>query len=159
MAPLRYSSWALLVDQRTDPLAADLQNLAARLLGLNDGVAVFHMLHHRLFAIHVLLRLQSIDGDALVPVVGRADQDRIDIGTRQNLFVIPGSEHIAPVDFFHVFQPSVVAVARRDNLGQSGGGGTLGVRLPHPSATDQGDLNLIVGTCNGPASAKPPVRT
>ena len=62
------------------------------------AVAFFERMHHRLFAVNVLARMQRIDRDALVPVVGRGDDYGVHIGARQNFAVVAGGEQIrAPI--------------------------------------------------------------
>ena len=47
--------------------------------GFDERLAVVDMLHHRLFAVDVLAGVHGVDGDILVPVVGRGDDDGVDI--------------------------------------------------------------------------------
>ena len=69
----------LLVDQRTDVLAADLQCPACPLLRLDHRRAFLDRMDHWLFAINVLSDVQGIDGNPLMPVIRRRYYYGIDI--------------------------------------------------------------------------------
>ncbi len=60
------------VNDGTDALAADLQDSPGFLFGFDERLAVFDALHHGLFEVHVFAGVHGVDGDFLVPVIGRA---------------------------------------------------------------------------------------
>ena len=62
------------------------------LRGLDHLRPVGVEMDHRLLAIDVFAGLHGVDGDLLVPVVGRADDDGIDVFAFQNLGVVAGGE-------------------------------------------------------------------
>src|SRR5271165_26387 len=103
------------------------------------------MLHHRLFAVDVFFRVHGVDADFLMPVIGSADDDRIDIRARQDFFVVLGGEDVPTVLLLHMDQAAVVAVTSRNELGQLGGRRRLGVSLAHASTANEGNLDLVVG--------------
>ena len=47
--------------------------------GLGDSAGLVDRVGHRLFAVDVLARLHGVDGHLGVPVVGRGDQDSVDV--------------------------------------------------------------------------------
>ena len=99
--------------------------------------------------------IASTDG-LLVPVVGRADDHRVNILARQNLVVVAGGEDVVAPEFLAVLQPAVVAVGHGHQLHAGNLHGGLGVALSLPARADQRDLDVIVGGtgCAGsPASA------
>jgi len=122
-----------------------LHDSAGLLLSFGDSQSVINMLHHRLFAIHVLPGVESVDRDLLVPVIGRADEHRINIGPRQDLFVIFRHEDVAPVLLLHVGEPPVVAVARGNDFGQAACYRGMRIVLAHAAAADQRNLDLVIG--------------
>ncbi len=67
------------VQDGTDALAADLENAAGLLLGVNDHMAIGHFAHHGLLAVDVFAGVKSIGGDAGMPMIGRRDNDGIHI--------------------------------------------------------------------------------
>ncbi len=134
-----------LVDDGTYPLAAYLHDPAGLFLRFGDRQSIVNMLHHRLFAIHILLGVESVNRDLLMPVIGRADEHRVNAGPRQDLFVILRHEDIAPVLLLHVGEPPVVAVARGNDFGQAACHRGMRIVLAHAAAADQRNLNLVVG--------------
>ena len=74
---------------------AELRRGALLGTGLEHTFGVAHGLHHgdglvdivgqRFFAIHILARAHGGDGDEGVPVVGRGDEHRVDVGAREQL--------------------------------------------------------------------------
>ena len=49
---------------------------------------------HRLFEVDVFAGLHGIDGSRLVPVVGRRDEDGVDVFAGKDLAVVAGGEDI-----------------------------------------------------------------
>jgi hypothetical protein len=114
-------------------------------LGANQLGALLDLVHHRFLTIDRFACAQSIDRDLLMPVVGRADDDGVDVVTRENLPVVPRGEEVAPVALFRIGQPAVEAV---------GGGGELHtwhlqrrvhVGHSHAARTDHRQVYSIVG--------------
>ena len=94
-------------------------------------------MHHGLFAIHVFPGIQCVYGYLLVPVVGSADDHRIDVFSVENFLVVGGEEQIVPPPFFGGRQPALVQVAGRHQfraLVQEAG---LGVFRTHTAGADQ----------------------
>ena len=69
-------------------LDADL-HLHARFANFGDhALGLFHRVGHRLFAIDVLAGAGRIDGHLAVPVIGRGDDDNINVLVRQEFTVV-----------------------------------------------------------------------
>ncbi len=81
----------------------------------------------------------------MVPVIGRADDDGIDVFAIKNLLVILGGEDVRAMDFLHMGEAAVVAIAGGDQLRQAGGDGGTRIALPHAATADEGDLDFVVG--------------
>ena len=87
------------IDDGTHALAADLNNASGFLLGFDHRLAVVHVLHHGLFAVHVFAGVHGVDGDFLVPMIGRSHNHGVHVRPRQNFAVIAGDEDILAVRF------------------------------------------------------------
>ncbi len=111
------------VEDGADALAAGLEDAPTGLNRVDHREAVGHGVGHGLFAIDIFAGVHGGNGNPAVPVVGRADDDGVDIFARQNLFVIPGGEDLGAVHFFHVREAAVVAIAGRHQLCEASGGG------------------------------------
>ena len=99
---------------------------------------------HRLFAVHVLAGLHRVHRDLLVPVIRRADNDRIDILARQNLVVVARGEDVVAPDFFAAREPPVVAVGHRHQLHARHLHGRARIAHALSARANQRDLNMIV---------------
>ena len=100
---------------------------------------------HRLFAVDVLARLHGIDRSLLVPVIGRADNDRVNILASQDFVVVAGGEYVVAPEFFAARQPAVVAVGGGDQFHARHLYGGPGVELALSAGADQRNLDVIVG--------------
>ena len=69
-------------------LRAHLEDAAGSLHRLADHAALVDRQRQRLFAVHVLAGRQRVDGDLDVPVVGRADGDRLHVLAVEHLAVV-----------------------------------------------------------------------
>ena len=134
-----------LVNDRTHALAAHLHDAVRGVLRFDHRRAIVDMLHHGLFAIDIFAGLHGVDGDLAVPVIGRADDDGIDIFASEDLFVILSGEDVRAVDFLHVREAPVVAIAGGYQFGEPGGYGGMRIALPHAAAANEGDLDFVVG--------------
>ena len=73
------------IDHRAYALASDLDDPVVGARGLDHLRPVGIQMDHRLLAIDILAGLHGVHGDLLVPMVGRADDDGIDVFALQNL--------------------------------------------------------------------------
>ncbi len=134
----------LLVHDGAHALAAHLENPAGAARGLDHLLAVVDALHHRFLAVHVLARAHGVDGDLLVPVVGRPDDHRVHVPPRQHLAIIAGGENVRAPPLLRVRQAAVVNVGDGDQLG-AGRDRRRGVAASLSARADQRDLDAIVG--------------
>src|SRR6266852_3363778 len=136
----------LCVNDRAHPLASDLDDPVGRPSGLDYLRPVGIQMDHGLFAIHVLARLHSLDGCLFVPMVGRADNDGVDILTCQDLSVVTGSKDVIAPEFLAVLEPAVVTVRHSYELHARNLHSYLCVSLALNTSPNQRDLNMIVGS-------------
>jgi hypothetical protein len=92
----------------------------------------------------VLVRIHVVDGDLLVPMVGRSYDHGIHAGPGQHFSIIASDEDVFAEDFASAGETALIDVAGGDELGAAGQGradivGTLA------SPADYCDLDLIVG--------------
>ena len=80
-----------------------------------------------------------------MPVIGRADDDGVDIFALEDLLVILGGEDVRAMDFFHMREAAVVAIAGGYQFREAGRDGRTRIALPHASTPDQSDLDFVVG--------------
>src|SRR5262249_52782118 len=104
------------IDDGADALAADLKNATGALLRLDALPAFGELLHHGLFAVDVVAGVHGVDGDGGVPVVGCADDDGVDIFTREDFAVVASGEELVAPDFAGAFQASVVNIGDGDDF-------------------------------------------
>ena len=133
------------INDRAHALASDLDNPVRRARGLDHLRPIGVEMDHRLLAIDILARLHRIDRDLFVPVIRRADDDGVNILTRQNLFVVACREDVVAPEFLAVFEPPVVTVRHGDQLHARNLHRNLRVSLALTTGPDQRDLNVIVG--------------
>src|SRR5207253_4913295 len=127
----------LLVQHRADALAADLEN-ALRLLRCRDDFRpVLVYVDHGLLEIDVFAGVHGVDGRLLVPVVGRGDQDRVDVRAGQNLPVVARGEDVVAPELLRVGQAPVVTVRNRHQLHARRLDRSPGVALALPARADQ----------------------
>ena len=133
------------VDDGADALTADLENPIRGTGGGDDLWAVGVDVDHGLFEVDVFACVQCIDGGLLVPVVGRGDDDGVDVFAGEDLFVVAGGEEVVAPELFGAGEAAVVAVGYGDELdsGDAEGGG--GVTLPLDACADEGELDVIIG--------------
>ena len=84
-------------------------------------------------------------GGALVPVVGRADDDGVDVFAGEDLVVVAGGEDVVAPELLAVREAAVVAVGHGNQLDARNLHGDLGVSLALAARADQRDLDVIVG--------------
>jgi hypothetical protein len=145
MAPAAGNSRSLLVAQRTHALRAHLQHDAGTALRRDDRLALAERLHHRLLEVDGLLRLEGIDGHLPVPVIGRRDDDGIDVGPRQDLAVVAGGEELLPPTLFRLVEPSGVEIAHGHQLDAGHAKGRGGVSHALDARADERELHAVVG--------------
>ena len=92
---------------------------------------------HRLFAVDILARLHCVHGDLLVPMVGCADDDGINIFALQNLGVIAGGKDVVAPDFLAVLKPAVVAIRHGNELHPGNLDCDFGISLALTTGADQ----------------------
>jgi hypothetical protein len=71
---------------------------------------------HRLFEIDILAGLHGIDSGLLVPVIGRGDEDSIDILTGKDLAIVARGEEVGTPQLSGMGQATVVTVGDGDQL-------------------------------------------
>ena len=76
------------VKDRTDPLAANLDDAISPLRRIDHGKSIFHRMGHRFFAIDVLAGRTGIGNHLAMLVVCRRDDDGVDILAVQNFPII-----------------------------------------------------------------------
>ena len=113
--------------------------------GLDHLRAIGVEMDHGLFAVDVFAGLHGVDGGLLVPVVGGADDDGVDIFAREDLVVVAGGEDVVAPDFLAVREAAVVAVGDGDELDAGDLHRDLGVSLALAAGADQRDLDVVVG--------------
>ena len=91
-------------------LRADLHNALVLILRGDDRGAFAQFVRQRLLDIHVLSRRTRIHGERHVQMVGRSDDHRIDVASREQVVVILRSRRIRIRQFFagfHILIPNV----------------------------------------------------
>ena len=133
-------------------LHATLEDAARALHRLADLLGLPPVERHRLLAVDVLARLEGGHADLRVPMVGRGDQHRIDLGPRQDILVVvihgglgdrrstlfAGLVDIADPDDLHLL---VRVLAHLHQAPQ--------VPRPLAAATDDGHVDAVVGAKDG----------
>ena len=74
-------------------LASDLENPAGAVHRVAQGATLGDRQRRRLLQVDVLPRLHGVNGDQRVPVIGRADDDRVDVLVRQQLAIVAVGGH------------------------------------------------------------------
>ena len=132
------------VKDGTHALAADLENAAGLFLRFDDHVAIGYFAHHRLLAVDVFAGVKSVGGDTGVPVIGRGDDDGIDIAAGEQFAVIASGEDVLAVAFLSESAAAVVDVGNRDDFDARKRRFGLHVSLAHDAEADAANLNAIV---------------
>ncbi len=133
-----------LIQDRTGALAAHLEDPASPALRLNNSQTLLDLLHDRLLAVDVFARFHGVDRHAGVPMVGRGNDDGVDVLPRQHFFVFAGGKEILAVDFLRFLRPAIIDVANRDKLDTRNGRCRAAIPLPHNAEADAGYLNVAV---------------
>lgn len=128
-----------------DALAADLEDLAGGLLGGDDLVAIGGVLDHGLLTIDVLASLEGVNSLGAVPVVGRGDDDGVDVGAGQEFAVVAGGEDLLAESLFCVGEAAFVNVGDSDEFDAGYGGDGLDVSEAHVAHADAADTDLVIG--------------
>ena len=128
-------------------LHAHLADAVVEARGLDDGGAFFDFQRQRFFHVHVFARVESVDGDGRVPVVGNGDQHRIHVLQSQQLAVVGEAPGVGRV-LFGAVDLRAVNVAQGHDIGVA----RLN-ELPHVAAAafaaaDQAELHPVVGAEN-----------
>ncbi len=119
-------------------------------MGCGDDLgAVGVDVDHGLFEIDVFACAHRVYGGLLVPVVGRGDDDGVDVFAGQDLFVVAGGEEIVAPELFGAGEAAVVAVGYGDELDAGDTEGSGSVSLALDSGANEGELDVIVGRCLG----------
>src|ERR1700739_794404 len=99
----------------------------------------------RPLTVDVLAGYHGVDGNLLVPVVGRADDHRVDIFARQDFLVVAGGENVVAPEFLAVFETAVVTVGYGNQLHAWDLNRGSRVSLALNAGSNQGKLDVIVG--------------
>src|SRR5260370_14585035 len=110
---------------------------------------------HRLLTVDVLAGYHGVDGNLLVPVIGRADDHRVHIFSRQDFLVVARGENVIAPEFLAVFETSVVTIGYGNELHTGDLNGGPGLFLALNACSDHGDLDVIVGG-DLPGGVRPP---
>ena len=103
---------------------------------------------HRLFEVDILAGLHGVDCGLPVPVIGRGDQDSIDVLAGKDLAIVAGGEEIvsgsATPQLFGVSQAAVVAVGNGDQLDAWNLQRRACVALTLDAGADKGELDDVI---------------
>ena len=100
---------------------------------------------HRLLAVNVLAGLHGIHWRLLVPVVGGADDDRVNVLARQNLVVVARGEDVVAPQFLAVRRGGRCSSRPRPPPSRPAPDRDLRIVLPLAARADQRDLDVVVG--------------
>ncbi len=78
-------------------------------------------------------------------MIGRGDDDGIDIAAREHFTVVAGGEYLVAVDLAGAGEAAVVDVADGGKFDAGLGEGEFGVAHAHTAETDGGDADPVVG--------------
>ena len=145
MAPDGEQLLRLGINHRAHALASDLDDPVGRVCSLDHLRPVGIQMDHRLLAINILAGFHCVHGDLLVPMVGRADDDGVDVFALQNLAVVAGGKDVIAPEFLAVLEAAVVAIRHGNELHAGNLQRNLGISLALTAGADQRDLNMIVG--------------
>src|SRR5687768_12449456 len=91
-------------------LAANLVDPSRFLLRRNDGGAFFQFVDHWFFTIHMFAFVHGVDGDAVMPMVGCGNYNRVNIFAVENFMIVLRGEDILSKHFFGTFKPAGVKI-------------------------------------------------
>ncbi len=100
-------------DDGTDPLATYLQWLTAFLLGSNDGMAFFQVMHHWFLTVDSLTRLEGSDGNVIVPVIWRSNTNGVDVVSFEDLAVVTCGKQVIAITLLTGRKMAIIKVAHR----------------------------------------------
>ncbi|SVA80212.1 uncharacterized protein METZ01_LOCUS133066 [marine metagenome] len=135
---------SVLVENGADTLASHLEYLARAALSLDQGCSFFYSLDHWLLNINILSGFHRFNGNLTVPVVGSANNDRIDILPGQEFPIVPGSFKVRSESFLYMDKPPVIDISGCHQLDTWGPQGRLSVALSLPTCANQCNLNTVV---------------
>jgi len=133
------------VDDRTHPLASNLQDSIARASGVDHFRAIGINVDHGLLAVDVFARFHGVDRNLLVPMIGSADDDGVHVFARQDLVVVACGKNVRAPHFLAVFEPSIIRIGDRDEFDSGNLKGGPGIELALTTSADQRNLNVIIG--------------
>jgi hypothetical protein len=110
------------------------------------------VLNHRFFEVDVLAGVHRVDGDLLVPMIGRGDDHGVDVGPREHLAIVARGEDVLSPELLGARQAAVVDVGDGDDLDTGRGEGDAGVPHALAAGADQRDLDLVI---RGRSRARP----
>src|SRR5207302_2039653 len=99
---------------------------------------------HGLFAVNVFARFHSVDRGLLVPVIGGANDDGVDVFADKNFVVVAGGEDVVAPELFAVSEAAVVAVGDGDQFDAGNFNGGFGIAHSLPAGADESDLDVVV---------------
>ncbi len=144
MAPDGEQLLGLGVEDGADALAADLEDAIGGARGVDDLRPIGVEVDHRLFEVDVLARVHGVDGSLLVPVIGRGDEDGVDVLAGEDLAVVAGGEEVRAPQLLRVGEAAVVAIGDGDELDAGNLQGEARVALALDAGADQGKLDVVV---------------
>ena len=77
-------------------------------------------------------------------MIRRSDNHRIDVFSSDDFMIVARGECVLTIDFFHVREPPIVAVARGHQFHTRNRRGETRIALAHAARPDEGNLNRVV---------------
>ena len=102
------------------------------------------VVHHRLFAVRGLPRLERVYRDGLVPVVRRPHDDRVHVVAGEHLPVVAAREDVA-VSLAGRVEAAVEDVAGRHEFDPGDAQRRVHAGHPHPARADHGQADPVGG--------------
>ena len=115
------------------------------LLRFDDHVAIGYFADHGLLAVDIFAGVESVSGNAGVPVIGRGDDDGVDIAAGEQFAIVASGENVLAVAFLGERAATVVDVGNSDDFDAGQRRFGLHVSLAHDAESDAANLNAIVG--------------
>src|SRR5213082_3581441 len=136
----------LLVLVGRDPLAASLDDALVAPRRFNYFGAVFNLMGHGLFDVDVFAGAERVEHDGQVPIIGRGDDDGVNVFAVEQLFVL--SE--VGVDFavgalLGAREVALVTIADLDQVVLSGFFGGFEQNVAANSETDEAQVDAVAG--------------
>ena len=143
MAPLASRS-CLEKNEGADALAAYLEDAAGGAGGVNHFRAVGVEVDHGLLAVDVFAGAHGVYAGLLVPMVGGADDDRVDVAASQDLAVIAGGKNVVAPHLLAVDEAPVIAIRHGNQLDAGNLERDGRIALALAAGSDERNLNMVV---------------